>query len=53
MEYQSEKEYLDALYDAHLDGLCQEFLKQSTYCTYCQLELDRIHYEEKKSRGEK
>lgn len=49
-EFESETDYLDALYEAHLDGVCSEFLRLSNYCTYCDLERMRQAFEERKAR---
>jgi hypothetical protein len=45
-EFQSECEYLDALWTAHQDGDCQEFVKYGT-CQYCDEERERQQWEEK------
>lgn len=50
-EFESETDYLNALYDAHLDGECSSFLQYKPYrCTYCEAENDARIYEEQKAR---
>lgn len=51
-EFESEEDFLDALWDAHQDGQCREFLKGGE-CTYCILESDRQKWEDKKGKGGK
>lgn len=46
-EFNSEEDYLEMLYEAHLDGECSEFLRFSDYCTYCDLERMRRAFEDR------
>jgi hypothetical protein len=48
-EFESECDYLNALYEAHQDGNCQEFVKHGT-CRYCDEERERRQWEEKQKQ---
>src|SRR4030095_4454798 len=45
-EFQSEEDYLDALWTAHQDGECQEFVKYGE-CKFCVDEREKRQWEEK------
>lgn len=49
-EFNNETEYLDALWEAHIDGECSSFLQYKPYrCTYCETENDARIFEEQKA----
>ena len=42
-EFESEDDYLDALWITHQEGVCSDFVKREE-CYYCRLEREREQY---------